>query len=134
MQNQDLLAGINSLKLQRTLKKPAAKEKSDTTFASILSDTSDEGLSKTVDTFQSDISSIEETLQSLKTGDFKESDLTDLMQQFPQLIGTTDDLQTALNKIKLDKAKALFKNIDDGLENADRQRIAECESFQAESS
>ena len=110
-------------------KKAAAKEKSDTTFASILSDTSDEGLSKTVDTFQSDISSIEETLQSLKTGDFKESDLTDLMQQFPQLIGTTDDLQTALNKIKLDKAKALFKNIDDGLENATDKELQNAKAF-----
>lgn len=97
--------------------------------ASILSDNSDEGLSKTVDTFQSDISSIEETLQSLKTGDFKESDLTDLMQQFPQLIGTTDDLQTALNKIKLDKAKALFKNIDDGLENATDKELQNAKAF-----
>lgn len=110
-------------------KKAAAEAKSDTTLASILSDTSDEGLSKTVDTFQSDISSIEDTLQSLKTGDFKESDLTDLMQQFPQLIGTTDDLQTALNKIKLDKAKALFKNIDDGLENATDKELQNAKAF-----
>lgn len=110
-------------------KKAAAEAKSDTTLASILSDNSDEGLSKTVDTFQSDISSIEETLQSLKTGDFKESDLTDLMQQFPQLIGTTDDLQTALNKIKLDKAKALFKNIDDGLENATDKELQNAKAF-----
>lgn len=110
-------------------KKTVTEAKSDTTLASILSDTSDEGLSKTVDTFQSDISSIEEILQSLKTGDFKESDLTDLMQQFPQLIGTTDDLQTALNKIKLDKAKALFKNIDDGLENATDKELQNAKAF-----
>lgn len=110
-------------------KKTVAEAKSDTTLASLLSDTSDEGLSKTVDTFQSDISSIEETLQSLKTGDFKESDITDLMQQFPQLIDTTDDLQTALNKIKLDKTKALFKNIDDGLENATDKELQNAKAF-----
>lgn len=110
-------------------KKTVTEAKSDTTFSSLLSDTSDEGLSKTVDTFQSDISSIEETLQSLKTGDFKESDITDLMQQFPQLIDTTDDLQTALNKIKLDKTKALFKNIDDGLENATDKELQNAKAF-----
>lgn len=110
-------------------KKAAAEAKSDTTLASLLSDTSDDGLSKNVDTFQSDISSIQTTMQSLKTGDFKESDLTDLMQQFPQLIGTTDDLQTALNKIKLDKAKALFKNIDDGLENATDKELQNAKAF-----
>ena len=110
-------------------KKAAAEAKSDTTLASLLSDTSDDGLSKNVDTFQSDISSIQTTMQSLKTGDFKESDLTDLMQQFPQLIGTTDDLQTALNIIKLDKAKALFKNIDDGLENATDKELQNAKAF-----
>lgn len=110
-------------------KKAAAEAKSDTTLASLLSDTSDDGLSKNVDTFQSDISSIQTIMQSLKTGDFKESDLTDLMQQFPQLIGTTDDLQTALNKIKLDKAKALFKNIDDGLENATDKELQNAKAF-----
>ncbi len=110
-------------------KKKVAEAKSDTTLAGLLGDTSDEGLSKKVDTFQSDISTIEATLQSLKTGDFKESDITDLMQQFPQLIGTTDDLQTALNKIKLDKAKALFKNIDDGLENATDKELQNAKAF-----
>lgn len=110
-------------------KKTVTETKSDTTLSSLLSDTSEDGLSKKVDTFQSDISTIEETLQSLKTGNFKESDITDLMQQFPQLIDTTDDLQTALNKIKLDKAKALFKNIDDGLENATDKELQNAKSF-----
>lgn len=126
----DISNGIDGLVVAiEKAKKAAAEAKSDTTLSSLLSDTSDEGLSKKVDTFQSDISSIEETLQSLKTGDFKESDLTDLMQQFPQLIGTTDDLQTALNKIKLDKAKALFKNIDDGLENATDKELQNAKAF-----
>lgn len=126
----DISNGIDGLVAAiEKAKKAAAEAKSDTTLSSLLSDTSEDGLSKTVDTFQSDISSIEETLQSLKTGDFKESDLTDLMQQFPQLIGTTDDLQTALNKIKLDKAKALFKNIDDGLENATDKELQNAKAF-----
>ena len=126
----DISNGIDGLVAAiEKAKKAAAEAKSDTTLASLLSDTSEDGLSKKVDSFQSDISSIEETLQSLKTGDFKESDLTDLMQQFPQLIGTTDDLQTALNKIKLDKAKALFKNIDDGLENATDKELQNAKAF-----
>lgn len=110
-------------------KKAAAEAKSDTTFASLLSDTSDDGLSKNVDTFQSDISSIQTTMQSLKTGDFKESDLTDLMQQFPQLVGQTDDLQTALGKIRTDKVKSLFKDIDAGLENASDKELQNAKAF-----
>lgn len=110
-------------------KKAAAEAKSDTTLASLLSDTSDDGLSKNVDTFQSDISSIQTTMQSLKTGDFKESDLTDLMQQFPQLVGQTDDLQTALGKIKTDKVKSLFKDIDSSLENASDKELQNAKAF-----
>lgn len=126
----DISNGIDGLVTAiEKAKKAAAEAKSDTTLSSLLSDTSEDGLSKKVDTFQSDISTIEETLQSLKTGNFKESDITDLMQQFPQLIDTTDDLQTALNKIKLDKAKALFKNIDDGLENATYKELQNAKSF-----
>lgn len=126
----DISNGIDGLVTAiEKAKKAAAEAKSDTTLSSLLSDTSEDGLSKKVDTFQSDISTIEETLQSLKTGNFKESDITDLMQQFPQLIDTTDDLQTALNKIKLDKAKALFKNIDDGLENATDKELQNAKSF-----
>ena len=110
-------------------KKAAAEAKSDTTLASLLSDTSDGGLSKNVDTFQSDISSIQTTMQSLKTGDFKESDLTDLMQQFPQLVGQTDDLQTALGKIRTDKVKSLFKDIDSSLENASDKELQNAKAF-----
>ena len=110
-------------------KKAAAEAKSDTTLASLLSDTSDDGLSKNVDTFQSDISSIQTTMQSLKTGDFKESDLTDLMQQFPQLVGQTDDLQTALGKIRTDKVKSLFKDIDSSFENASDKELQNAKAF-----
>lgn len=110
-------------------KKAAAEAKSDTTLAFLLSDTSDDGLSKNVDTFQSDISSIQTTMQSLKTGDFKESDLTDLMQQFPQLVGQTDDLQTALGKIRTDKVKSLFKDIDSSLENASDKELQNAKAF-----
>ncbi len=124
------LTGWNKfLEAIENYKKAAAEAKSDTTLASLIADTSDDGLSKNVDTFQSDISSIQTTMQSLKTGDFKESDLTDLMQQFPQLVGQTDDLQTSLGKIKTDKVKSLFKDIDSGLENATDKELQNAKDF-----
>lgn len=116
----------------KEVEKASAEAKSNTTLSSLLGDTSDEGFSKKVDTFQSDISSLTTTMQSLKTGDFKESDLTDLMQEFPQLVGKTDDLQSALSKIKTDKVKSIFKDLDDSLGNATATELRNAKDFKKE--
>lgn len=99
-------------------KEDAQKEaKSDLTIASILGD-SDNEVSSSIDSLQSDISSLSATLQSLKTGDFKESDLTDLIQQFPELAGETDNLQEAIANLQVDKLKSTLKKIDDSMDGA----------------
>lgn len=55
------------------------------------------------DQFQSNISSIKSAMDSLKTGDFKSSDITDLIQQFPELSSETDNLEQGLSKLTLTK-------------------------------
>ena len=74
-----------------------------------LSDLLDKGeeapstLQDVTDKFQSNISSIKSAMDSLKTGDFKSSDITDLIQQFPELASETDNLEQGLSKLTLTK-------------------------------
>lgn len=98
------------------------------TLASILSD-SDNEVSSSIDTLQSDISSLSATLQSLKTGDFKETDLTDLIQQFPQLAGETDNLQEAIANLQADKLKSTLSKIDDAMADASTEEKAKAQEL-----
>lgn len=99
-------------------KEDAQKEaQSDLTIASILGD-SDNEVSSSIDSLQSDISSLSDTLTKLKTGEFEDSDLTDLIQQFPQLAGETDNLQTAIANLQADKLKSTIQKIDESMDGA----------------
>lgn len=76
------------------------------TFSSLFTDSSGEQseFSKSVDTFQEDISSIQESLDTLKEGE--NISFIDLVQQFPQLSGEADNLSEALNNLKLEKLQS----------------------------
>lgn len=87
------------------------------TLASILGD-SDNEVSSSIDSLQSDISSLSDTLTKLKTGEFEDSDLTDLIQQFPQLAEGTDDLQKSIVSLQADKLKSTIKKIDEAMSGA----------------
>lgn len=52
-----------------------------------------------VDNFQSSISALSDTLSSISDGSFSDSDLVDLLQEFPELEGQTDDLQSAIKNL-----------------------------------
>lgn len=70
-----------------------AKEES-ITFTDFLGSSSDESsVNTSIDTFQEKISALQTALDGLKSGDYSESDITDLIQQFPQL-GTALDSST----------------------------------------
>lgn len=70
------------------------------TFSSLFSSDEEGSFNKTIDEFQSNISTIESALEGLNSGDLKSSDITDLMQQFPELIGQSDNLGQALSNLK----------------------------------
>lgn len=73
------------------------------TLSSLLSPDAEgnqSALSKTVDEFQSNMSTIQESLDSLRNGE--DIDLTDLVQAFPELADGTDDLNKSLSKLKTD--------------------------------
>ena len=73
---------------------------SEITFSSILSS---EDITKQVDDFQSNISSLDDALETLRNGE--EIDFTDLVQEFPELAGQTDNLQQAISNLKTDKLR-----------------------------
>ncbi len=103
-------------------KKKVADTKSDVTLASILGD-SDSEVSSSIDTLQSDISSLSDTLAKLKSGEFKESDLTDLIQQFPQLAEGTDDLQKSIANLKVTKVTDTINKIDEAMAGATDEQL-----------
>lgn len=98
------------------------------TLASILSDSESE-VSSSVDSLQSDISSLSEVLLKLRTGDFKDTDLTDLIQQFPALADETDNLQEAIAKLQASKLKTTLKKIDDSMDGASAEEIAKAKTL-----
>lgn len=95
-----------------------------TTFASLFKDEegNDSDFSKNIDTFQEDVSSIQEALDSLKDGE--EVDLTDLVQQFPELAGQTNNLEEALTSLK---EKNLGNIISDIFSTAKENGLSESE-------
>lgn len=88
-------------------------QKNPLSFSDILA--KDEATPTTVqditDKFQSNISTIKSTLDSLKTGEYKDSDIIDLKQQFPELASETDNLQQSLTKLSLSEAEDTISGI-----------------------
>lgn len=109
-------------------KKTVAESTDGPTLSSILGD-SDNEISSSIDSLQSDISSLSDTLTKLKTGEFKDSDLTDLIQQFPQLADQTDNLQEAISNLQADKLKSTLKKIDDSMDGASDKELANAQKL-----
>lgn len=80
-------------------------------LSTLLADTSDDGLSKKVDDFQSNISAIQSALDSLSNGE--DIDLIDLKQEFPQITESAKDLGDTLTDLKNQQLGDLFKEIYD---------------------
>lgn len=68
------------------------------TFASLFASDEEGSFNKTVDEFQSNISTIDSALETLRNGE--EVDLTDLTQQFPELAKESGHLQESLSNLK----------------------------------
>lgn len=103
-------------------KKTVAESTDGPILSSILGD-SDNEISSSIDSLQSDISSLSDTLIKLKTGEFKDSDLTDIIQQFPQLASGTDDLQKSISNLKVSKVTDSIKKIDDAMVGASKEEM-----------
>ena len=87
------------------------------TFASIMGDTEDGSLSKSIDDFQEKASTINTALQTLQEGGkLSSSDISDLIQQFPQLANETDNLGSALAGLNADNLSSMLSSIDEQMD------------------
>lgn len=87
------------------------------TFASIMGDTEDDSLSKSIDDFQEKTSTINTALQTLQEGGkLSSSDISDLIQQFPQLANETDNLGSALAGLNADNLSSMLSSIDEQMD------------------
>lgn len=87
------------------------------TFASIMGDTEDGSLSKSIDDFQEKTSTINTALQTLQEGGkLSSSDISDLIQQFPQLANETDNLGSALAGLNADNLSSMLSSIDEQMD------------------
>lgn len=89
--------------------KPQVETVNNTIFSSLFGENSE--ITKKVDDFQSNISSIQSALEKLKSGDYTTSDITDLIQQFPKLATETDNLNSALNSLAVDNFVSAMSTI-----------------------
>ncbi len=71
--------------------------------------------SKSIDTFQSDLSTLQKALESVKDGSYTASDFTDLFQSFPELEGKTENLEQALADLIYDKLQALYETLGESV-------------------
>lgn len=82
------------------------------------------------DNFQTDMSNIKSAMDSIKSGTFQNSDITDLIQQFPELATETDNLQQGLQKLTFDKASDAIGKIRDSVKDVtDPKELAAADKY-----
>lgn len=82
------------------------------------------------DNFQTDMSNIKSSMDSIKSGTFQNSDITDLIQQFPELATETDNLQQGLQKLTFDKASTAIGKIRDSVKDVtDPKQLAATDKY-----
>lgn len=91
-----------------------------TPFSSLFKNSAEDtatDLDTITDNFQTDMSNIKSAMDSIKSGTFQNSDITDLIQQFPELATETDNLQQGLQKLTFDKASTAIGKIRDSVKD-----------------
>lgn len=90
------------------------------TFSSLFKNSAEDtstDLDTITDNFQTDMSNIKSSMDSIKSGTFQNSDITDLIQQFPELATETDNLQQGLQNLAFDKASTAIGKIRDSVKD-----------------
>lgn len=102
----------------------------DNTFAEIFANTEDGSISASIDEYQDALSKLQTAQDNLRNGKLTGSVLTDLYQDFPELINQTDNLGSALNKLSAEKASKAIASIRNAMkEMTDPAELAGGESL-----
>lgn len=113
-----------------------SKEKTNpesTIFSSLFKNSAEDtatDLDTITDNFQTDMSNIKSPMDSIKSGTFQNSDITDLIQQFPELATETDNLQQGLQNLAFDKASDAIGKIRDSVKDVtDPKQLAAADKY-----
>lgn len=103
------------------------------TFSSLFKNATEDtatDLDTITDNFQTDMSNIKSSMDSIKSGTFQNSDITDLIQQFPELATETDNLQQGLQNLAFDKASDAISKIRDSVKDVtDPKQLAAADKY-----
>lgn len=103
------------------------------TFSSLFKNSAEDtatDLDTITDNFQTDMSNIKSSMDSIKSGTFQNSDITDLIQQFPELATETDNLQQGLQNLAFDKASDAIGKIRDSVKDVtDPKELAAADKY-----
>lgn len=123
----DLASNFN--KSQEKAKIEAESKTFSSLFKNSAEDTSTD-LDTITDNFQTDMSNIKSSMDSIKSGTFQNSDITDLIQQFPELATETDNLQQGLQNLAFDKASDAIGKIRDSVKDVtDPKQLAAADQY-----
>lgn len=103
------------------------------TFSSLFKNSAEDtatDLDTITDNFQTDMPNIKSSMDSIKSGTFQNSDITDLIQQFPKLATETDNLQQGLQNLAFDKASDAIGKIRDSVKDVtDPKQLAAADKY-----
>jgi hypothetical protein len=123
----DLASNFN--KSQEKAKIEAESKTFSSKFKNSAEDTATD-LDTITDNFQTDMSNIKSSMDSIKSGTFQNSDSTDLIQQFPELATETDNLQQGLQNLAFDKASDAIGKIRDSVKDVtDPKQLAAADKY-----
>lgn len=115
------------------LKSKETIEAESSTFSSKFKNSAEDtatDLDTVTDNFQTDMSNIKSAMDSIKSGTFQNSDITDLIQQFPELATETDNLQQGLQNLAFDKASDAIGKIRDSVKDVtDPKQLAAADKY-----
>lgn len=82
------------------------------------------------DNFQSDMKNIQSAMESVTNGTFQNSDMADLIQQFPELSNASGDLKNNLQDLAMNKgAEAIGKIRDSVKDVTDPKQLAQADKY-----
>ena len=129
-------SGWNYIDLASNFNKSQEKAKIEAeskTFSSLFKNSAEDtatDLDTITDNFQTDMSNIKSSMDSIKSGTFQNSDITDLIQQFPELATETDNLQQGLQNLAFDKASDAIGKIRDSVKDVtDPKQLAAADKY-----
>lgn len=123
----DLASNFN--KSQEKVKIEAESKTFSSFFKNSAEDTATD-LDTITDNFQTDMSNIKSSMDPIKSGTFQNSDVTDLIQQFPELATETDNLQQGLQNLAFDKASDAVGKIRDSVKGVtDPKQLAAADKY-----